>query len=213
MLKPDRGAGLRTAAAQQRVPDRGGDVERLLVAELPGSGRPGELARLAGVPQVVVAGPAEAQVGEDPAQRRIAQPAYRLGGELELPGVTGQVPLPLQLALDAAQRFNVVYGLSPEGPPDRFLVDVVQARARVILAERRFQLGQVGELGHGRGGVAEAERLLAGHLDTAGHGGPVEVRAPGPERIGQPGHLGGQPGVVECAGHQPGELFALFVAE
>ena len=130
-----------------------------------------------------------------------------------MPGVARQVTLPLQLALDAAQGLDVVHGLPPEGPPDRFLVDVVQARARVILAERRFQLGQVGEFGQGRGGVAEAERLLAGHLDAAGHGGPVEVRAPGPERVGEPGHLGRQPGVVERAGHQPGELLALFVAE
>src|SRR5690348_18107592 len=45
--------------------------------------------------------------------------------------------------------------------PDRFLVDVVQAGARVVLAERRLELAQVGQLGQGRGGVAEAERLVA----------------------------------------------------
>src|SRR5205807_1335557 len=83
----------RTAAPQQRVPHRCGDVEGLLVAEFPGAGGAGQLTGLAGVPQVVVAGPAEAQVGEDPAQRRVPEPAHGLGGELELTGVARQVTL------------------------------------------------------------------------------------------------------------------------
>src|SRR5207253_10267586 len=144
---PGEGLPAPPGAAQQRVPDRRGDVERLLVTELPGARGAGELARLAGVPPVVVAGPAaEVQAGEDVAERRVPEPAHGLGGELEVSAVARQVALPFELSLDAAQRFDVVYGLPPERPPDRFLVDVVQARTRVVLAERRFQLGQVGEL-------------------------------------------------------------------
>ncbi len=156
---------------------------------------------------------AEAHVGEDPAQRRVTQPAYRLGGELEAPAVAGQVALPFQLALDAAQGLDVIHRLPAEGPPDRVLVDVVQARARVVLLERVLQLGQVGELGQGRGRVAEAERFLAGHLDAAHHARPVQVRPPGPERVGEPGHLALQPGVAERVRHQPGQLLSLLRAE
>jgi hypothetical protein len=161
----------------------------------------------------VVAGPAEAQVGEDPAQRRVPEPAHGLGGELELAGVARQVALPLELALDPAQRLDVVHGLPAEGAPDRLLVDVVQARARVVLAERGLQLGQVGEFGQRGGGVAESQRLLAGHLHAAAHAGPVQLRAPGPERVGEPGHLGRQARVFQRVRHQLGEFLALLVAE
>ena len=156
---------------------------------------------------------AEAQVGEDPAQRRVPEPAHGLRGELELAGVAGQVALPLELALDPAQGLDVVHGLPPEGAPDGFLVDVVQARARVVLAERGLQLAQVGQLGQRRGGVAEAEGLVAGHLDAAAHAGPVQLRPPGPERVGEPGHLGRQARVLHRVRHQLGEFFALLVTE
>ena len=100
-----------------------------------------------------------------------------------------------------------------EGAPDRLLVDVVQARARVVLAERGLQLGQVGEFGQRGGGVAEPQRLLAGHLHAAAHVGPVQLRAPGPERVGEPGHLGRQARVFQRVRHQLGELLALLVTE
>ena len=43
--------------------------------------------------------------------------------------------------------------------------------------------------------------------------GPVELGPPGPERVGQPGHLGGQARVLQRVRHQLGEFLALFVAE
>src|SRR5205807_8445568 len=90
--KPDWRTRGGRPAAQDRVADRGGDVQGLLVTELPGAGGPGELPGLAGVPPVVVAGlAAEVEIAEDLAQRRVAEAAHRLGGELELPGVAGQV--------------------------------------------------------------------------------------------------------------------------
>src|SRR5207247_3173448 len=103
----------------------------LLVTEFPGTGGAGQFTRLAGVPQVVVAGPAEAQVAEDPAQRRVPEPAHGPGGELKLAGVAGQVALPLELALDPAQGLDVVHGLPPEGAPDRLLDHIVHARAQI----------------------------------------------------------------------------------
>ncbi len=120
-----------------------------------------------------------------------------------------QVPLPLQFPLDLAQRVHVVHGLAAEGAADRVLVDVVEAGAGVVLAQRRRQVRQVGQVRDRRGGVAEPERLLPGHrlLLPAGH---VEVRAAGAQRAGQPGHLRGQAGVGQRLVHQAGQLVPLL---
>jgi hypothetical protein len=47
---------LRVLAAEQRVSHRAGNVDRLLIAELPFPGRPGHVVGLPGVAPVVVAG-------------------------------------------------------------------------------------------------------------------------------------------------------------
>ena len=152
------------------------------------------------------------QVREDPAQRGLAQPPHRLGGELQLARVALQVALPLQLALGLPERLHVVHGLAAQGAPDRGLVDVVEAGSGIVLAQLRLQVGQVSEIGQGTGGVAQAERLVAGHRVTR-PGGLVHLRPPGPQRVGQPGHLRGQPGVLQRLLHQRGQLVTLPVGE
>jgi hypothetical protein len=161
---------------------------------------------------VVVPGAALGQVGEHPAQRGVAEPADGLRGELQLAVGPLQVPLPLQFPFDLAQRFHVVDGLAAERAPDRLLVDVVQPGAGVVLAQRILELGQVGEFGERGGRLAEAERRLAGH-SLAWPSVEVDVRAAGPQPVGQPAHLGGQPGVLERLRHQRGQLVALGVGE
>ena len=131
------------------------------------------------------------EAGEHPAQRGVAEPADRLGRELQLAAVAGQVALPLQLALQPAQRLQVVDRLAAERAADRFLVDVVQAGARVVLAERGLQVGEVGQLGDRAGRVAEAERLAAGHPHPALRAGRARA---GRARSASPSarHLGRQ---------------------
>ena len=197
---------------QQRVADRGRGVDRLLVAEAPRPGAAGVLPGLPGVVLVVIAVLALGQVGEHLPQRGLAQPAHGLRGELQLAVVALQVALPLQFPLDLAQRLHVVDRLAAERAPHRLLVDVVEPGARVVLAQRVLELGQVGELGQRGGRVAQAERILAGHL-LARPAVEVHVRPAGPQRTGQPGHLRGQPGVLEGLRHQPGQLVALLVGQ
>ncbi len=173
---------------------------------------PVELARLPGAALIVVAGGALGQVGEDLAQRGLAQPPDGLGGELQAAVGALEVALALKLAFNLAQRVHVVHGLPAQGAADRVLVDVVQAGAGVVLPQRVLELAEVGQLGQGRGGVAQAQRLLAGHPGPRPALG-VQIRPPGPQGIGQPGHLGGQPRVLHGLGHQVGQLTALVLAE
>ena len=79
------------------------DVERLLVAEPPLARRAGELAGGPGVVHVVVAAAAALERGEHAAQRRLPDAADRLGGELDLAALAGEVALALELALDLLQ--------------------------------------------------------------------------------------------------------------
>ena len=164
----------------------------------------------AGVVLVVVAGSAVGQLGEDLAQRGLAQPAHGLRGQLQLAVRALQVALPLELALDLPQRLHVVDGLPAECAADRFLVDVVQPRAWVVLAQRVLQVGQVGELGQRRGRVAEPERLVAGHprLRRPWSMSGRRARSESPA-----GTSRGQARVFERLRHEPGELVALGVGE
>jgi hypothetical protein len=121
----------------------------------------------------VVAAAALVQAGEDAAQGDRADAPDRLGAQLQLALLTDQVALLGQLALQPAQGLDVVDGRPAEGPLDRLQVDVVQRGSRVALAERGLQRFEVSQLLQGRGGVAQAERLL-----------PVHGRAPVPGQVG-----------------------------
>ena len=122
-----------------------------------------------------------------------------------------QVALALQFPLDLAQRFHIIHSLAAESAADGFLVDVVKPGAGIILAQRVLKIGQVGKLGQCLGRVAQTERLPAGHARL--RPARVHVRPPGPERIGELAHLGGEAGVLQGLGHQPGQLLALRVGE
>src|SRR5690606_9128802 len=115
-------------------------------AEPPGPARAGGLARVPGVPLVVLAPAAGLERGEDPAQRALPEPAHRLGGELEPAPGAPQVALGLQLPLDPPERLQVVHGRAPERAPDHLLVDVVEPGAGIVLAQRALQRVEVGEL-------------------------------------------------------------------
>ena len=62
------------------------------------------------------------RVSEDPPQRGLPEPAHRLRGQLELPFSPAQVALPLELALDLAQRRRSSTACRPScalAPPPR----------------------------------------------------------------------------------------------
>ena len=181
------GEGRRGTGTQDGVADRADDVERLLVAEPPLPRRPGRLPGGARVPDVVAAAPARLQHREDPAQRGRSQPAYGPRGQLQRPAGAVEVALPLQLALDPAQRLEVVDRLPAERPLHQLGVDVVQRRARVVLVEHRVQLVQVGDLGQRPGRVAEAERRgrrpsAPGRPSAGPAAPPAAAAAAGPAR-------------------------------
>ena len=160
----------------------------------------------------MVAGPHPVgQAGEDPAQGRVAEPADRLRRELQVAAVAGEVALALQLAFEPPERLQVVDRLAAERAADRLLVDVLQVRARVLLAERGLQVGQVRQVGDGAGGVAEAEGLPAGHPDPRL---PLaELGPPLAQRVAERGQLRRQARVLHRGGHQVRELLALLIGE
>ena len=139
------------------------------------------------------------------------EPADRLGGELELAVGAVEVALPLQLALQLAQRGEVVDRRAAQRALEQFLVDVGQRGAGVALGQLAGQRLEVGELGDGAGRVAHAEALLAvGHLPALA---PRQVGAGLAEGVLQVGHLAGQPHVGHGLGHQVRQLGALVGRE
>ena len=205
-------AAERGGVPEQRVPDSGGGVDRLLVPELPGPRGAGVLTSLPRVALLMIPVPAFRQLCEDPAQRGLAQSAHRLGGQFQLARRPLQVPLPFQLAFGLPQRLHVVHGRPSQGPPDRGLVDVVQPGSGVVLAQRGLQLGQVRQVGKRGGGIPQVKRAVAGHRLARPAVG-VQLRAACAQRVGQPGHLRGQALVGERLLHQRGELVPLVRAE
>ena len=160
----------------------------------------------------MIAGPHPVrQAGEDPAQRRVAEPADRLGRQLQVAAVAGQVALALQLAFEPAKRLQVVDRLPAEGVADRLLVHILQVRARVLLAEGGLQVGQVRQVGDGAGRVAEAQGLAAGHPHP--RLALAELGPPGAQRVAERGQLGRQAGVLHRRGHQVRELLALLIGQ
>ena len=194
--------------AQDGVLHRADDVERLLVAEPPLPRAAGQFTGGPGVGHVVVAAAGGVELREDPLERRGAEPAHRLGGELQLAARAVEVPLPLELGLHLPQRREVVDGGPAQRPLEQLLVDVGERGARVALGELVGQRLEVGELRDGGGGVTHAQRLLAvGHLAAPA---PREVGAGLAQRVAQVGHLAGQPHVLHGLGHEVGELGPLL---
>ena len=84
------------------------------------------------------------------------------------------------------------------------------ARPGVVLRHRRLELVEVGEVLQRAGRLAGTERLVALHALAAA---PVQVGPPGPQRLGELGHLAGEVHVLQRAGHQRGQLVALLGAQ
>ncbi len=143
----------RPAAALHGVAHRADDVDRLLVAEAPLAGRAGDLARRAGVADVMVAAAAGVERREHAAQRAGAQPPQRARRELQAVAAAFEIALTLQLAFDAPQLVQVVNRLLAERSLDELLVDVVQAGAGVVLQRQVGQVVYLGELGECLGRV------------------------------------------------------------
>ncbi len=184
------------AAAAHRVGQRADDVDRLLVAELPGPGGTGQLAGRTRRVDLVIALPAGRQRGEHLAQRGLPDPAHGLRGQFQPAAGSVQPALLLQLALDPAQLGEVVQSAAAQRAAHRVLVDVVQGRAGVLLAEGGHQFLGVGEVLERGRGVAHAERLLPGQ---AGAAVPIQVRTARAQGVGEPVHLGRHPEVGEDA--------------
>ena len=155
--------------------------------------------------------PGGLELGEHPAQRGLAEPAYRPRGQPQPVVAAGQEALPLQLALQVAQSPEVARRLGSEPLLQQLDVDVVKGGAGVRLGELGLQRLQVGQLGHRLDGRAVAERLPA----RPHPGGRVAVQT-GPQRpqvVAELGHLGGEVGVGQGLAHQLAELFALLGTE
>ena len=140
---------------------------------------------------------------------RLPQPAYGARGQPQPVVAAGHEALPLQLALQLAQRLEVGGRAGAEVLLEGLHVDVVEGRAGAGLAERLLERLEVGELGDRLDGVAVAQRLAAlAHV----HRPAVQ---PGPQRaqvVGELRHLRGQVGVGHRVAHQLAELLALLAA-
>ena len=129
--RPTRaGGGSTRGGAEHGVAHGLHRVERSLVAEGPRQGGAGALVGGAGARVVVVAAAGGVELGEDPAQRGLAEPAQRLRGQLQPVAVAGDVALPLQLALEVAQGPQVGGRRRRQLPLEGLDVDVVEGRAR-----------------------------------------------------------------------------------
>ena len=127
-------AGGGEAAPAQGVGHRPRCVDRQLVAEHPrpasarSARRPRRSAGRRGRPCP------RPRAGRTPAQRGLAEPAYGPRGQPQPVVAAGQESLPLQLALQLAQRPEVARGLGSEPLLQQLDVDVVEGRAGVRLA-------------------------------------------------------------------------------
>ena len=153
-------------------------VERQLVAELP---RPGQAGRLVGLTRC---GGRRGRRGrrpssrvEHPLQRGLAEPSHGARGEPQAVVAAGEVALPLELALQLAQRLEVARRRRRRGAARA-------ARRRRRRGSRRRSSGQlllerleVGELGHRLDGVAVAQRLAARPHARPGCRGPARAAA------------------------------------
>ena len=99
-----------------------------------------------GVAQVVLPAPAAGEVGEDLAQRGAARAGAAPSGDSVRPvAAAGHPALPAQLALQLAAAARTSSAARPaELAFDRLDVDVVQGRARVLLAELVEQVVELG---------------------------------------------------------------------
>jgi hypothetical protein len=112
------------------------------------------------------------QVGQHAPQRCLPQPADRLRGEIHPLSLARQEALVLQLPLQPAQLVQLVGRPATQRALHCLLVDVVEPRTGIVLAERGLQLVEVGEVLQCAGALAHAEGLVAAHLRAPG---PVEV--------------------------------------
>ena len=144
-----------------RVAHRAHHVEGLLVAVLEASRRTGDLPGRAGAVQVVLSAPARFEVREHVPQRGTAEPAQRLRRQCQPVRAAGQPALPAQFTLQFPQPAHVVGSPPAELALHRLYVDVVQGRARVLLAQLVDEVVEVTDLLKRTGGVAVPERLVA----------------------------------------------------
>ena len=192
---------------EHRVAHRAHHVQGLLVTELPRPRGPGGIAGGAGVADVVASSAAGVELGEDLAQRGGADPADRAGGQLERTAtVPDQVALLEQLALDAAQRGDIVDGPTAERPLHRRLVHVLERGAGVVLTQGGLEVVEVGQLLERRRRIPHAHALLAAHPLLAA---PGQVRPGVAEGVAELGQLRGEV-QVHGALHQLAELLALL---
>ena len=120
----------RPRPAQHGVLDRPDRVERALVAELPRQvTRRSARRRRRDRGSTCAPRPSASSCWKIRAQRRLAQPPQRLGGQRHPVGVGPEVALSLQLALELAQRLEVARPTARQLPLQRVDVDVVQRRA------------------------------------------------------------------------------------
>ena len=149
---------------------------RQLVAELPRPGQPGRLVGRAGAPVVVVAGAGGLDLREHPLQRGLAQPAYGARGQPQPVVAAGHEPLPLQLALQLAQRPQVGGRVGAELLLEGVHVDVVERASRGAAwpAAARAPRGRPGRRPPRRRRCSPAARRPA-HLDRAR--GPARAAA------------------------------------
>ena len=160
---------------------------------------------------IMITVPGRGQLGEDPAQRRLTEPAYGARGEAQSVLATGQVTLLLEFSFEIAQRGEVADRPGSQSALEHLDIDVVQRRTGIGLGELRLQRFEIGDLGHRLDGFAVAEGLPA--RTHPGVGLPVQSRTQRAQVVRELSHLRGQVGVGQRLAHQLTQLLALLRAQ
>ena len=84
----------------------------------------------------MIAASAALERGKNLAQGGLSDTTDRLGRELDIATLVRQISLPFEFTFEFLKTTQVVNRLTSKGASDCFFVDIVKARAGVVLAER-----------------------------------------------------------------------------
>ena len=166
----------------------------------------GPLVGGAGALVVVVASSGRLEVREDPPQGRLPKASQCLGRHRDAVAVPLEVTLSLELALQLTQRPQVLYRRGGELALHRLDVDIVEARARILLGQLVVQRVQIGEIGHRADCLSVPERLVTADI---GGSATAEARPQRLQVVVQLGQLALEIEVAERLRHQLRQLVTL----
>lgn len=124
----------------------------------------------------MAAGSRSFQRGENPPECGRAEAADRFRRQLQPAGLAADVPLPFQFAFDVPQPAQIVYCTAAECAPDRFLINVVEAGAGIILRKRGGDFFEIREL------LENRRRIRGRQWFVAAEPGPADQSRSGRRR-------------------------------